>query len=220
MIFPDLPDPQRLALFIVTALVVLVTPGPAVLYIVARSIGEGLRTGIASAVGMTLGGLFHLGLVLAGFAAIVIDNPDVRDGLQLAGSVFLVYLGVSRFLDKSPEVAEEGAGPVDTPRTRSRSAVIDAAIVNVLNPKAIIFLFAFLPQFALGDTAEALQGQLLVYGIVFISLGLTTDLAFAFAASSARRAFIAKPGRMRAVQRVSGIFLASLGLAGILRLVA
>ncbi len=60
MILPGLPDPQRLALFIVTALVVLVTPGPAVLYIVARSIGEGLRTSMASAVGMTLGGLFHL----------------------------------------------------------------------------------------------------------------------------------------------------------------
>ncbi len=220
MILPDLPDAQRLALFIVTSLVVLVTPGPAVFYIVARSIGEGLRTGVASAVGMTLGGLFHLGLVLAGFAAIVIDNPGVRDALQLAGSLFLVYLGVSRFHEHSLQEAPNAASRGDRPRIRSRSAVIDAAIVNVLNPKAIIFLFAFLPQFALGDTGEALQGQLLVYGVVFISLGLTTDVAFAFAASGVRRAFIAKPGRMRAVQRVSGIFLASLGLVGVLRLIA
>lgn len=209
-----MPDAQKLVLFIVTALVVLVTPGPAVFYIVARSLGDGLKTGIASAVGMTLGGLVHVAVLVAGFAAFVADSPGAQRNIQLAGSVFLVYLGLRRLPRRADETPAGDATPGAGTATE-RSAILDAAIVNLLNPKAIVFLLAFLPQFATGDTPRALQSQLIFFGLVFVSLGLATDMAYAIAASRLRRRVLAQPQRMQVMQRVSGGAIALLGVAGI-----
>ncbi|HEX7787633.1 MAG TPA: LysE family translocator, partial [Methylomirabilota bacterium] len=137
-----IPEWSSLGLFVLAALVLLLTPGPAVLYIVTRSIDQGRRAGLVSVAGVHVGTLAHILAAAVGLSALLAASATAFSVVKYLGAAYLIYIGVRRLLDRRPPAAV-GAG---APR-RLRRAFVDGVIVNVLNPKTALFFLAFLPQF-------------------------------------------------------------------------
>jgi threonine/homoserine/homoserine lactone efflux protein len=199
------PDLAGLGFFVVAALVLLLTPGPAVLYIVARSIDQGRRAGLVSMLGVHAGTLVHIAAAAAGLSALLAASAMAFSAVKYLGAAYLVYLGVRRILASAPAV---GAGP---PRERRlRRAFIDGVVVNVLNPKTALFFLAFLPQFVDVERG-AVWSQMVVLGFAFIALGMISDGTYAFVAARAGR-LLRSSRRFRTTQRyVSGGIYIGLG---------
>src|SRR5262245_52645527 len=138
-----LPDPPRLGLFGVAAVVLLLTPGPAVLYIVTRSVDQGRRAGLISVLGVHAGTLVHVAAAAAGLSAVLVASATAFSVVKYLGAAYLIYLGIRQLVARAPEPADVtlAAAP------RLSRAFIDGFIVNVLNPKTALFFLAFLPQF-------------------------------------------------------------------------
>jgi threonine/homoserine/homoserine lactone efflux protein len=201
------PDWSTLAVFSAAALLLLVIPGPAVLYIVAQSVSRGRVAGLVSMLGIQVGGLVHVAAAALGLSALVVHSAVAFSVVKYAGAAYLVYLGVRRLLGRDGS-ARDGV----LPERRLRSLFAQGIVVNVLNPKTALFFFAFLPQFvdvARGDVAF----QILVLGLVFIGLAILSDGAYAIAAGSAAGWVSARRGFSRAERYVSGTVLVGLGLA-------
>jgi threonine/homoserine/homoserine lactone efflux protein len=204
------PDPASLGIFVVAALVLLLTPGPAVLYIVARSIDQGRRAGLVSMLGVHAGTLVHIAAAAAGLSALLAASATAFSAVKYLGAAYLVYLGVRRILASTPAV---GAGP---PRERRlRRAFIDGVVVNVLNPKTALFFLAFLPQFV--DLSRGHVGvQILALGGIFVALGLITDGGFALTAGTAAQWLRGHPRFLASERWISGGMYIGLGVAAAL----
>ncbi len=137
-----LPDPTSLGIFVLAALVLLLTPGPAVLYIVARSIDQGRRAGLVSMLGVHAGTLVHISAAAAGVSAVLAASATAFSAVKFLGAGYLVYLGLRRILQRSAV-----SGNAAARRARLRRAFLDGVVVNVLNPKTALFFLAFLRQF-------------------------------------------------------------------------
>jgi threonine/homoserine/homoserine lactone efflux protein len=201
------PDWSTLAVFSAAALLLLVIPGPAVLYIVAQSVSRGRVAGLVSMLGIQVGGLVHVAAAALGLSALVVHSAVAFNVVKYAGAAYLVFLGVRRLVGRDGS-AQDGVPP----ERRLRSLFAQGIVVNVLNPKTALFFFAFLPQFvdvARGDVAF----QILVLGLVFIGLAILSDGAYAIAAGSAAGWLSARRGFSRAERYVSGTVLVGLGLA-------
>jgi threonine/homoserine/homoserine lactone efflux protein len=204
------PDPAGLGIFLLTALVLLLTPGPAVLYIVARSIDQGRRAGLVSMLGVHAGTLVHIAAAAAGLSALLAASATAFSTVKYLGAAYLVYLGVRRMLDRAPAA---GAGPGRTHRLRR--AFLDGVVVNVLNPKTALFFLAFLPQFV--DVSRGHVGpQVLVLGGLFVALGLVTDGGYALTAGTAARWLRGHPRFLASERWVSGGMYIGLGLVAAL----
>src|SRR5262245_49723572 len=132
------PDLASLAVFFVAALVLLLTPGPAVLYIVARSIDQGRRAGLGSVLGGQPGTVAHLDAAAAGVSAILAASATAFGIVKYLGAAYLVYLGIRRLRHRAPVLRP------DVPEPRQlRRAFLDGIVVNVLNPKTALFFLAF-----------------------------------------------------------------------------
>ena len=177
-----LPDPGALAVFVAAALVLLVIPGPAVLYIVSQSISRGRLAGIVSMLGIQVGGLVHVAAAAAGLSALLVRSAVAFNVVKYAGAAYLVFLGLRRILGK--DEAE------DVPGARSEKSLrrlfAQGVVVNVLNPKTALFFFSFLPQFVDVD-AGSVALQIATLGLVFILLAMVSDGLYALAAGSAAR---------------------------------
>ena len=201
------PDASTLAVFSAAALLLLVIPGPAVLYIVAQSVSRGRVAGLVSMLGIQVGGLVHVAAAAVGLSALVVQSALAFSVVKYAGAAYLVFLGVRRLLGR------EGNGTDGTPRERRlRVLFANGIIVNVFNPKTALFFFAFLPQFV--DVSRGgVAFQILVLGLVFIGLAVLSDGAYAIAAGSAAGWVSTRRGFARAERFVSGSVLVGLGLA-------
>jgi threonine/homoserine/homoserine lactone efflux protein len=129
MVLP-VPDPTSFGMFVLAALVLLLTPGPAVLYIVARSIDQGRRAGLVSMLGVHAGTLVHVASAAAGLSALLAASATAFSTVKYLGAAYLVYLGIRTLLDRAP-----GPGGDHAAARRLRRAFLDGVIVNVLNPK-------------------------------------------------------------------------------------
>jgi threonine/homoserine/homoserine lactone efflux protein len=137
-----MPGDTLLLGFVAAALVVLLIPGPGVLYMVARSLGQGQRAGLVSVVGLSVGALVHVSAATAGLSAILLTSATAFGFVKTLGAGYLIYLGVRAILARD-ETTDVGA-----PSPRSlRRLFIDGVVVSVLNPKIAVFFLAFLPQF-------------------------------------------------------------------------
>ena len=171
--------PDRWALFVGAALALLLVPGPAVLYIVARSIQQGRRAGLVSVLGIHLGTLVHVAAATAGLSALVVSSAAAFTVVKLAGAAYLIGLGLWTLLSRKAE-AEVALGG----ERRLRRVFAQGVVVNVLNPKTALFFLAFLPQFV--DTSRGHAAlQILILGWTFAVLGMITDSIWAIAAGSA-----------------------------------
>lgn len=201
-----LPDPGSFGMFVLAAFFLLITPGPAVLYIVARSVDQGRRAGLVSAAGVHAGTLVHIAAAAAGVSMVLAASATLFALVKYLGAGYLIFLGVRRLLDPTPLVA-----PGAAPAIPWRRAFLDGAVVNVLNPKTALFFLAFLPQFV--DPARGPVGpQVLVLGFAFVALGLITDGSYAIAAGSARRWLLRSPRFLSGQRWVTGGMYIGLGV--------
>ena len=205
-----LPEWSSLGLFAVAALVLLLTPGPAVLYIVTRSIDQGKRAGLVSVVGVHVGTLVHIFAAAAGLSALLAASATAFSAVKYLGAAYLIYIGVRRLGDRSSIVVPEAGKPKEL-----RRAFLDGVIVNVLNPKTGLFFLAFLPQFvteARGHVGE----QVIALGVVFVLLGAITDSLYAMTAGSAARWLRGQPRFLTGERWITGGLYISLGVAAAL----
>ena len=204
---PILPEWSSLGLFAVAALVLLLTPGPAVLYIVTRSIDQGWRAGLVSVLGVHVGTLAHIFAAAAGLSALLAASATAFGVVKYLGAVYLIYIGVRRLRDRESRMIREGGAP-----TRLRRAFVDGVVVNVLNPKTGLFFLAFLPQFV-DPNAPHPAVQIAFLGVLFALLGLVTDSLWALAAGTAG-GVLRRSRRFERTQRyVTGTVYIGLGVA-------
>jgi threonine/homoserine/homoserine lactone efflux protein len=201
-----LPDSGALAVFVVSALVLLVIPGPAVLYIVAQSISRGRLAGIVSMFGIQVGGLVHVAAAAAGLSALLMRSAVAFDVVKYAGAAYLVFLGARRLLGH-----EQDEAPGTRPERSLWRLFGQGIVVNVLNPKTALFFFAFLPQFVDVD-AGSVALQIATLGVVFILLATLSDGMYALAAGSAGGWLRGRPGFVRGERYATGSVLVGLGL--------
>ncbi|WP_425147754.1 LysE family translocator [Deinococcus sp.] len=176
-----MPDLHTLLLFSAAALALILIPGPAVLYIVARSLHQGRRAGLVSALGVLTGGLLHVVAAAVGISALILSSALLFSVVKLLGAGYLIYLGVRTLLSK-PELAAQAL-----PEPRRLSQIYwQGALVNALNPKTALFFFAFLPQFVHpGHGPVALQT--LSLGFTFLLLACASDSTYALLAGTLSR---------------------------------
>jgi threonine/homoserine/homoserine lactone efflux protein len=196
-------------LFLLAALVLVAIPGPTHLYITARSIGEGRRAGVASALGVESGMLVHIAAAAAGLSALVAASATAFGFLRYAGAAYLVFLAYKTLRSRGGEDA-----PLLEPRPLRR-VYLDGVLVNVLNPKVVLFFLAFLPQFV-DQRAGAVPLQIAVMGLVTAMIGLTADLVYAFAAGSLGGWLRARPGFRRRQRYATGLIYLGLGAVAVL----
>jgi threonine/homoserine/homoserine lactone efflux protein len=200
-----MPEFSSLTLFFVAAVVLLITPGPAVIYIVTRSIDQGLRAGIVSVLGIAAGSIVHILAAAFGLSAILLSSVLAFSVVKYAGAAYLIYLGIRRLLERDGHVPA-----VATPPDSLKRIFVQGAIVNLLNPKSALFMFAFLPQFV--DVAKGnVTGQLLFLGASFTTLAILSDSAYAVLAGTMRDWLRKHTGLIAAQRYVTGTVYILLG---------
>jgi threonine/homoserine/homoserine lactone efflux protein len=200
-----MPDANRLLLFMAAALALNLTPGPDMLYVAARSAGEGRRSGVASALGIGAGTLVHIAAVALGLAGLLAAVPAAYAAVRAAGGAYLVYLGV--------RALRAGAAGPERPLVAGShwAAFRQGVVTNVLNPKVALFFLAFLPQFV--DPARGpAAAQVIALGLLFDASGTLVNLAVALAAAGAA-ARLRRAGRARQwMERLCGALFIALGV--------
>ena len=201
------PLPDRLPIFVAATLALTLTPGPAVLFIVARSAGSGRRAGLLSVAGIGLGNAVHALATALGLAALLASSPVAFATVKWLGAGYLVFLGARKLLGRGPDVASSLAEV----RPPGAAVLRQAFLVAVLNPKTALFFLAFLPPFA--DPARgAVVAQLVVLGAIFLAIAVTTDCAYAFLANGVGSVLRRHPGFARGERIVSAVVYVGLGV--------
>jgi threonine/homoserine/homoserine lactone efflux protein len=174
-----MPDPALWGLFVVASVVLLLTPGPAVLYIVARSVEQGRAAGLVSVLGIHLGTIVHITAAAVGLSALIVSSALAFAIVKYLGAAYLIWIGIRTFMAKDPD-AEAPVVPAEPLHRVFR----DGFVVNLFNPKTAIFFLAFLPQFV--DPARgALHWQILILCLTSMGLGIMSDGMFALVAGAA-----------------------------------
>ena len=176
-----MPDLSTFALFVAAALVLLLVPGPAVIYVVARSVEGGRLTGFVSVLGVELGTLLHVVFAAAGLSAIVVSSAVAFSVVKWLGAAYLVWLGLRQILGRDGGDQEAPLSGSGENRLRVFS---QSVLVQVLNPKVALFFLAFLPQFV-DPSRGAAWTQVVVLGATLATLGLFTDGLYALLGGTA-----------------------------------
>jgi threonine/homoserine/homoserine lactone efflux protein len=173
-----MPSGSTLALFSVAAMALLLTPGPAVLYIVTRSIDQGRLAGIVSVLGIAVGTLFHIAAAALGVSALLVSSALAFGVVKYLGAAYLIYLGVRKLRERPDASQPETIGQRNLTRIFSQGV-----LVNLLNPKTALFFFAFLPQFV-EVSRGAVAVQILFLGGMFVALSILSDSSYALLAGT------------------------------------
>jgi threonine/homoserine/homoserine lactone efflux protein len=173
-----MPTIPTLALYVATAAIVLIIPGPAVLYIVSQGVRHGRRAGVTAVLGIHAGTLVQVVAAIAGLSWVLASSAAAFMVVKFAGAAYLIYLGVRKLLTRD-ETEFSAASPA-----KSRGRLFrEGVLVNVLNPKLALFFLAFLPQFV-DPSRGSIPLQIAVFGLVFTLLGLCTDGTYALVAGA------------------------------------
>jgi threonine/homoserine/homoserine lactone efflux protein len=200
------PSLSTLPVFIASSLALLLVPGPAVLFIVARSSSQGTRAGLVSVLGVHSASVVHVVAAVAGLSAIVVASAVAFTALKVVGGLYLIHLGLKsirgarRLTDLTP--------PIVRPVQR---LFVEAFVVNLLNPKVAIFFLAFLPQFV-SRAQGPVWSQTLVLGATYIALGLLSDGMYALLGSRVGSWFAGHVAKVRALRHAEGGILIGLGI--------
>lgn len=199
-----MPDLTTFLLFAAASLALLVVPGPAVVFIVTRSLEHGRRAGLSSMLGVQAGGLVHVLFATVGLSALLASSAAAFAVVKYAGAAYLVWLGIGRLRRAGFEPAEQ---PPPVPHAR---LFRQGVVVNVLNPKTAIFFLAFLPQFADRD-AGPLAPQILVLGLLFVAIATCSDGTYALLAGGLGDRLRRSPRLRARIERASGVVYLALG---------
>lgn len=177
--------PPTIFLFIPAALLLLIIPGPSVIFITTKTISSGRREGLKSVIGVEFGGLTHALLAAAGLSLILMESSLAFDIVKFLGAGYLFYLGIRVLLSKDKTHSKP------TPsmnRKNGSNSFLNGYLVDLLNPKVALFFYAFLPQFVVAGYG-AFSVQILLFGTLFVAIAFCTDGLYAILSSKARERF-------------------------------
>jgi len=203
-----MPPGDHLLEFAITAFVLIVVPGPSVLFVVSRGVALGRRAALATVAGNTAGVMVQAILVALGLGALVGRSDAAFTAVKLIGAVYLVVLGLRMLRNRHGLAALHDA--TEVPKG-TRRIVREGFIVGFTNPKAVVVFTVVIPQFA-DPSRGHVPLQLLVLGIVFLTIGVISDSAWAIASGSARTWIARSRGRLEALAGAGGVVLIGLGL--------
>jgi threonine/homoserine/homoserine lactone efflux protein len=198
---------DRLLAFAVTAFVVIVIPGPSVLFVVGRALASGRRVAVLTVVGNALGEYVQVLAVAFGVGALAEQSVAAFTALKLLGGAYLVYLGVKTFRYRR-SLAAALAAPVRV--GSDRRSFLEGFTVGATNPKTVVFLAAILPQFV-NRAAGDVVAQILVLGLVFAAIAVVSDSIWALAAGGFRTWFARSPRRLELVGGAGGLAIVAVG---------
>jgi threonine/homoserine/homoserine lactone efflux protein len=206
---------DRLLGFAAMSLVLVLIPGPSVLFVLGRALAHGRRTALGSVLGNAMGAYVLVTAVSVGLGEIVARSVTVFVALKLAGAAYLVHLGVKAFRHRGALAAAMGDGASEgAGGRRSRGdlrTLWEGFVVGVTNPKTMVFFAAVLPQFV-DRGAGHVHEQMLLLGLVFTVIALVCDSVWALTASAARTWFARSPRRLAAVGGTGGLAMIGLGV--------
>lgn len=203
-----IPGPANVGLFVSAALILLLIPGPAVLFIFARSIEQGRLAGISVIAGIHTATLVHVLAAALGLSAILASSAVAFSILKYAGAAYLIGLGLRKIFGPATTIATSNAALA---RHSFARLFRDGFVVNLLNPKTALFFLAFLPQFVeVGRGHVAMQ--IVFLGCLFAALGMVTDGCYALAAGTAGNWLKHSPQYLRLERLVSGCLYIGLGV--------
>lgn len=200
-----MPDGHLLALFIPAVVVLCLTPGPDMLFVVANTLRQGTRAGLLSALGISMAMLVHTTATSLGLAYLFARSMVAFDVVRDVGAVYLIWLGIRAL--RHP-VAFDAAQPEEVSTT---ALLRQGFLTNLLNPKVIVFFAAFLPQFVTPNTRDLIW-PLVVLGVLFLLIGLCIDAGIAIASGAVRGMLVRSRAASRALGRLSGLVLIGLGM--------
>jgi threonine/homoserine/homoserine lactone efflux protein len=203
-----MPSAATLLTFTLAGIILVVIPGPSVLFIVGRALAHGRRAALLSVAGNTTGASIVVVIVALGYGAVAAKSVEVFTVLKLAGAAYLVYLGVQTFRHRG-NLAAALTGPAAPAQGR---LYWQGVVVGITNPKVLVFFAAVLPQFvdvAAGDATV----QMLVLGLLFALIAMTLDSTWGLLAGAAREWFATSPSRLRMVGGTGGLMMIGLGIA-------
>ncbi|MGD0984840.1 MAG: LysE family translocator [Acidimicrobiales bacterium] len=202
-----MPAAGHVTAFALTALVIILIPGPSVMFIVARALAYGRKAAALTVLGNTLGEYLQVIAVAFGIGALAERSVAVLTGLKFFGAAYLVYLGVKTIRDRRSLLTM--LQPTETPS--QRRFLLQGFIVGATNPKTVVFLVAILPLFV--DRADgSLSDQILVLGLVFSVIALVCDNAWGLFAGTIRAWFAKSPKRIELIGGIGGMAIIAVGV--------
>ena len=194
-------------LFLAAGILLNLTPGPDTVYILGRSIAQGREAGVASALGISLGSIFHTGAAALGLSAILATSALAFGTVKLIGGAYLIFLGIKMILDRRKQLSL----PSNFRRRTSAAAFRQGILTNMLNPKVALFFLAFLPQFI--DPASNMKiAAFITLGLTFVATGTIWCLILARFASALSERLRANETISQWLNRTAGAFFVFLGL--------
>ncbi len=190
--------------FLVAAVVLAVTPGPGIAYVVARTVAGGRSEGLASCFGTGIGGMLHVLAAALGLSLIVAQSALAFNLVKYLGAAYLVYLGIRLLLRRDQELVVESIASQGV-----RRALLEGIVVEALNVKTALFFLAFLPQFV--SPGEPVIPQLVLLGSICVALNTLVDVIAVFAADRLLESDAARTARARLTTRISGVTMLGLG---------
>ncbi|MGI8533720.1 MAG: LysE family translocator [Candidatus Limnocylindrales bacterium] len=203
-----MPELHTVALFAAAAFALIVVPGPNMIYILTRGIGDGRRAALVSAVGVEVGTLVHILAAAVGVSALIAASSLAFDIVRLFGAAYLIYLGVRAIFAKEAVFGLGGSRSSATTWIVFRQGVL----VNVLNPKVALFFLAFLPQF-IDPMRGPAATQILALGVIFFAIALAMDILYAMASGSVGSFLRRRPQYLRWQRYLTGSVYIGLGLS-------
>ena len=190
--------------FLFAAVVLAVTPGPGIAYVVARTVAGGRKEGLASCLGTGLGGMVHVLAAALGLSLLIAQSALAFNLVKYIGAAYLVFLGIRMLLRK------ETPSPQETVTSQgTRRAFFEGIVVEMLNVKTALFFLAFLPQFV--SPTQPLASQLVLLGTICVVLNTLVDVVAVFAANRLLQSSSVRAARARLLSRISGATMVGLG---------
>jgi RhtB (resistance to homoserine/threonine) family protein len=194
-------------LFVTTGILLNLTPGPDTVYILGRSIAHGRRAGVASALGISVGSLFHTCAAALGLSAFLATSAWAFTAVKLAGAAYLIFLGVRALLERNRDLAI----PAHFKRNDAAAAFRQGILTNILNPKVALFFLAFLPQF-IDSATPSKTIAFLILGLTFVTTGTLWCLILAWFSSAFSARLRESPTVATMLNRIVGSLFIFLGL--------
>ncbi|MGJ7486717.1 LysE family translocator [Variovorax sp. LT2P21] len=196
---------MSLVAFLIAALLLAITPGPGIAYVIARTVSSGRPEGLASCLGTGIGGMAHVMAAALGLSVLVAQSAMAFNVIKYIGAAYLIFLGI-RIL-----VRRKAAAPIEASAAKGvQRALLEGIAVEIFNVKTALFFLAFLPQFA--SPAEPLVPQLVMLGSVCVALNTAVDVIAVFAAHRLLKSDVARDARARWLTRFSGGTMVGLGV--------
>ena len=191
------------ALFLASAVVIALIPGPSIFYVAARTLAAGRSEGLASTLGMSIGGLVHILAGAFGVSALIMASAEAFTLMKLAGAAYLIWLGIKTFRTARIEA------PQNVEVTGAARAFRQGIVVEITNPKTASYFLAFLPQFI--DVSQPVALQFMILGVISVVLNGLVDLVVVVMAGAAREGLDKRPDVVARIRQGSGLIMAGLG---------